>query len=524
VLKDKLSLFFLALLVLMGGNFIFWGLDYTNHSHVTLFLLAAAFGLFMAFNIGGNDVANSFGTSVGAGTLSIRQALAVAAIFEVSGAVIAGGAVTDTIRSGIVDLSTMIESPSFDPMDFVYIMMSALLAAGVWLLIATKSGWPVSTTHSIVGGIVGASLTLGVIASGAAEAYNLVQWGKIGTIALSWVISPLLGGLAAYLLFSAIKKYVLDYNEQAKVDLKSIKEEKKRYKEEHKTSFERLTELQQISYTQAMARDGALMDVQGTVSDEDFESDYYREMYRIERKRDEVRAHKALETYVPMLAAIAALIISSMVIYKGLHNMKLGLSQIDNLLIMLMVAAGVWMAIFILARTLKGGSLDRSSFLLFSWMQVFTASAFAFSHGSNDIANAMGPFAAVLDVLHSGEINAKAPVPPVAMVSFGIALIAGLWFIGKEVIATVGTHLTKMHPASGFAAELSAAGVTMFASGMGIPVSSTHILVGAVLGIGLVNKAANWDLMKPIALAWVITLPAAAILAALCFVVLRAVF
>ncbi len=524
MLKDKLSIFFVLLLLLTAGGFLYWGLGYTSYSHVVLFVLATVFGLFMAFNIGGNDVANSFGTSVGAGTLTIKQALAVAAIFEVSGAMIAGGAVTDTVRSGIVNLSTLIAEPSFDAMDFVYIMMAALLAAGGWLLIATKRGWPVSTTHSIVGGIVGASVTLGFIASGAASAFSLVQWGKIGSIALSWVVSPVLGGLVSYILFFNIKKFILQYNEQAQTQLKEIKEEKKRFKEEHRTAFDRLTEIQKISYTQAMARDGALVDLDETVTEDDYESDYYKQMHRIEKKREQVDAHKALENYVPMLAAIGSMVITAMLLYKGLKHVDLQLTQMNNLLITLMVAASVWMALKILARTLKGGSLERSTFLLFSWMQVFTASGFAFSHGSNDIANAIGPFAAVLDVLHSGEINPEAPVPSVAMLAFGIALIAGLWFIGKDVIATVGTHLTKMHPASGFSAELSAAAVVMVASSLGIPVSSTHILVGAVLGIGLVNKAANWDLMKPIAAAWVITVPAAAVLASLVFVILRSLF
>jgi PiT family inorganic phosphate transporter len=273
-----------------------------------------------------------------------------------------------------------------------------------------------------------------------------------------------------------------------------------------------------------MARDGALVDLDSRVTPEEFESDYYRDLHHIESKRDQIDAHKALQVYVPLLAAFGAMVITAMLLFKGLKHMHLHLSNIDNYLIMLMVGAAVWMAIYILARTLRGGSLDRSTFLLFSWMQVFTAAGFAFSHGSNDIANAIGPFAAVLDVLHTNGISAQAPVPPIAMLSFGIAMIAGLWFIGKHVIATIGTHLTKMHPASGFAAELSAASVVMIASALGIPVSSTHILVGAVLGIGIVNKAANWELMKPIALAWVITLPASAILAVISFLVLRAVF
>ena len=189
-----------------------------------------------------------------------------------------------------------------------------------------------------------------------------------------------------------------------------------------------------------------------------------------------------------------------------------------------MIAAVVWMAVFIFARSLKRQDLSRSTFLLFSWMQVFTASAFAFSHGSNDIANAIGPFIAVLDVLKTNEIAAESSVPLAVMVAMGIALISGLWFVGRYVIKTVGSGLTEMHPASGFSAELSAAAVVMTSSLLGLPVSSTHILIGAVLGVGIVNKAANWNLMKPIAAAWVITLPASAVVAAVTVSILRVVF
>ena len=157
-------------------------------------------------------------------------------------------------------------------------------------------------------------------------------------------------------------------------------------------------------------------------------------------------------------------------------------------------------------------------------MQVFTASSFSFSHGANDIANAMGPFAAILEVLHNGVVGDQASIPPIAMITFAVALISGLWFIGKEVMKTVGTHLTRMHPASGFSAELSATAVVLLASVSGIPVSSTHILIGAVLGIGLVNQKTNWQLMKPIALAWIVTLPAAATMSSITFIILRHVF
>jgi len=156
-------------------------------------------------------------------------------------------------------------------------------------------------------------------------------------------------------------------------------------------------------------------------------------------------------------------------------------------------------------------------------MQVCTASGFAFNHGSNDISNAVGPFAVVFDILCNSDVH-NTPVPMIAMVAFGVALCAGLWFVGKEVIQTVGKNLTEIHPASGFYAELSAAAVVMLATVFGIPVSSTHIFVGAVLGIGVVNRSTNWRLMRPIALAWFVTLPVSATLGAIIFIILRAVF
>lgn len=499
-------------------GFMIWGHDYVDGSKPILLGAAILFALFMAFNIGGNDVANSFGTSVGAGTLSMKQALVVAAIFEVSGAILAGGEVTDTVRSGIVDLDAI---DGLDPMEFVYIMMSSLLGAAIWLLVATRMGWPVSTTHSIVGGIVGAALTVGFVTG--KGGWNMVQWGEIGTIAISWVLSPVLGGLAAFILFKWIKTSILVYNEEADQKLREIKTRRAELRQEHKTRFARLNELQQISYTNAMARDAAL------VAEEDFdpdqlESEYYRDLYNLNKDMDDVKAHRALESWVPVLAAIGAIIISAMVMFKGLKHTGLDFSVLQNLLVMGMVGAVVWMAVFIFARSLKKKSLAKSTFLLFSWMQVFTASAFAFSHGSNDIANAIGPFAAVIDVLKTGQVSDEAAVPVAVMIAMGVALISGLWFIGRFVIQTVGSGLTQMHPSSGFAAELAAAGVVMGSSILGLPVSSTHILIGAVLGVGIVNKAANWNLMKPIALAWVITLPAAAVIAAITVSVLRVVF
>lgn len=505
-----------GLLAISALAFGLWSFGYVGRPSIIL-ATAIALGLFMAFNIGGNDVANSFGTSVGAKTLSMKQALLVAAIFEVSGAILAGGEVTDTVRSGIVDLGAV----QLDPIDFVFIMMSSLFGAALWLLIATKFGLPVSTTHSIVGAIVGASLTLGFITDQGSLA--MVQWDGIRDIAISWVLSPVLGGIVAFLLFNAIQRHILLYNEKAEQRLRELNAARMAEGEKQKREFSRLTELQQVAYTNKLIRDSELAK-NPDISPDQLESDYYKALKKIDKQVDDVQSHRALMIGVPLIGSVGAVVIVSMLLFKGLANLNLGLDTVSIVLILLMVGSIVWLALSMFANTMRGQQLSKASFRLFSWMQVFTASAFAFSHGSNDIANAVGPFAAILDVLRTEQIAEKAVVPTPVMFAFGIALVAGLWFIGRSVIRTVGEGLTKIHPASGFAAELSAAAVVMLASVFGLPVSSTHILIGAVLGVGLVNRAANWRLMRPIFLAWIITLPVAAVLGAAGLVALRAVF
>ena len=320
-----------------------------------------------------------------------------------------------------------------------------------------------------------------------------------------------------------MKKHVLDYNDDIERQLKEIKAEKKAYKEEHRLRFEALPEQERLEAASAMARDAQIY---GEIDFDpnELESAYYKGLHNIDQRKNNIDAYKALHSWVPLISSLGGMMIASMLIFKGLKNLNLGMSELASYLTILMIGAGIWLATFIYAKTLKRKDLSKSTFLMFSWMQVFTAAGFAFSHGANDIANAIGPFAAIMDVLRTDEIGVSAPVPPVVLLTFGIALIVGLWFIGKEVIATVGTNLAEMHPSSGFTAELAAASVVMAASLLGLPVSSTHILVGAVLGIGLVNRNANWKAMKPIALAWVITLPAASVLSIGCFLILRAIF
>lgn len=517
------NVFFALLMVVMSIYFVYWGLDYTNYQQVALFLVASFFGIFMAFNIGGNDVANSFGTSVGAGTLTVTQALAVAAIFEVSGAVLAGAAVTDTIRSGIVDISDLGVSPN----QFIYLMLSALIAAAFWLLFATKKGLPVSTTHAIIGGIVGSSIVLGINMGGTELAFSTVKWSKIAEIAVSWVASPVLGGIFAYLLYGLIKKHILSYNDKAEAEVKELRAERKLLRAQNDDYIQSLSLDEQNHYNTLINRDQeTAKDPQASV--DEFVTDYYKKLHLLDNRLDGIDTLKALQMWVPLIAGLGAMLMTAMVVFKGLKHTGLDLSTLHATLVMGMIGAIVWLTAFVYTKSIRGKhkrqDLSKATFIMFSWMQVFTACAFAFSHGSNDIANAVGPFVAIMDVIKENAIATKATVPAPVMVTFGVALVVGLWFIGKEVIQTVGTNLTKMHPASGFAAELAAAAVVMGASSLGIPVSSTHILVGAVLGIGMVNKNTNWKLMRPIGLAWVITLPVSALISALAYMALTSLF
>ncbi|HEF2525008.1 TPA: inorganic phosphate transporter [Campylobacter jejuni] len=497
--KDNLIAF--VIFIISTIAFVIWGFGYISQHQLILFILASIFGIFMAFNIGGNDVANSFGTSVGAKTVTIKQALIIAAVFELSGAIFAGAEVTKTIRSGIV-----IFPNSLDPMLFVIIMLAALLSSGVWIFIATKKGLPVSTTHSIVGGIVGASIMMGLLKFDGIQTLSMVKWNEILRIAISWVASPLLGGIVAYIIYSYIDKKILKPSEKLNDDLKNIKKERKKFKEEYFLNLKTKSQEEQIKELSAIALD-----------EEEQENNFYRnKMKEFKDQEKDIDIYSILKTHMPIIACIAAAIISAMFLFKGLNNVST-LDILQNFWIIGIIGTISYVVTFAIVKIVKKTELNKTTDRIFSWFQIFTASSFAFSHGANDIANAIGPFAAILDVLKNGTINTTSPVPFAALAMFGVALVVGLWFLGKEVITTVGSKLATIRPTTGFSAELGASIVILLATQFGIPVSSTHILIGAILGIGVYNKNANWIMMKPIGLAWIITLPAAGIMAALVF-------
>ena len=414
-----------------------------------LLVLACLFGFFMAWGVGANDVANAMGTSVGSRALTLKQAILVAMIFEFLGAYLAGGEVTSTIRQGIIDAESMEGRPEL----MVYGMLSALLAAGTWLMIASIKGWPVSTTHSIIGAIVGfAAVGIGVEA---------VHWAKVGTIAASWLVSPLLAGTISYGLFMSVKILILD-------------------------------------------------------TEDPF--------------------HRA-KKFIPVYMWMVGFMISMVTLVKGLKHVGLDLdlglgSNFANALPVAvftgLLVAGIGSLLLRRIKELPNqehryANVER----VFGILMIFTACAMAFAHGSNDVANAVGPLAAVANtVLSGGIISSQAPLPWWILMVGALGIVVGLVTYGWKVILTVGRKITELTPSRGFAAELGAASTVVLASGTGLPISTTHTLVGAVLGVGFARgiAALNLRTIGTIFMSWVITLPAGAGLAILFFFMFKGMF
>lgn len=412
-----------------------------------LVVLGCVFGFFMAWGVGANDVSNAMGTSVGSRAITIRQAILIAAVFEFGGAWLAGGEVTATIRSGIIDVELFSRHPDL----LVLGMISSLLAAGIWLLMATARGWPVSTTHSIVGAIVGFA-AVGV-------SVEAVVWGKVFSIMTSWVISPLFAGIFSYLLFVSVQKLIL-------------------------------------------GRD-----------------DPFRQAKR----------------FVPYYMFYVGAMVSMVTLTKGLSHVGIDMTLGESMLLSCVIGLVVMgIGIVLLARVQPDAELEKRSRFrfanverVFAVLMVFTACSMAFAHGSNDVANAVGPLAAIVSVVRSGgSIEANSPLSSWILLLGAVGIVAGLATFGYRVIATIGEKITELTPSRGFAAELGAASTVVIASGMGLPVSTTHTLVGAVLGVGLARGigALNLRVIGGILMSWLVTLPAGAILSIVFFLLLRALF
>ena len=389
--------------------------------------IAGALALYMAWAIGANDVANAMGTSVGSGALTVWGAILVAAIFEFAGAFFAGGHVTDTVRKGMLDVSLV------DRDQLIYGMLGSLAAAGTLLVGATRFGLPVSTTHAIVGAIVG----FGVVSVGP----EVVNWGKIGQIVLSWLTSPLIAGVFAFVIFQITRAKVLD-------------------------------------------------------------------------TKDPVAQIRKLG---PIFFFLVFFIIGLVTLFKGLKPLKLNLELTEALMGSILLGfIGAGVGVFFIRRVELGQEDPKHRFSrvekIFVVLQILTACAIAFAHGSNDVANAIGPLAAISSAISGADLGGKASVSPWMLAIGGIGIVFGLATWGYRVMETVGKRITERTPSRGFAAQLAAATTIVVASRLGIPVSTTHTLVGAVLGVGLARGISALDMrvVGKIIASWVATLPIAA--------------
>ena len=411
----------------------------------TLFIiLTAVFGLLMAFGIGANDVSNAMGTSVGSGTITAKQAILIAMVFEFAGAYLAGGEVTETIKSGIIDPTQFSATPDV----LVLGMMGALLSAGVWLLLASFMGWPVSTTHSIIGAIIGfACVTVGTQA---------VEWSSIQGIVASWFVTPIISGVIAYTIFTSTQKFIFDTD----TPLENAKK------------------------------------------------------------------------YGPYYMGLTAFILTIVTITKGLKHVGLHLTTTETVIVSSLISLASIIFCYFYFRSesfknrIQGGTFGGVE-KVFSILMLLTACSMAFAHGSNDVANAIGPLSAVVSIVeHNGEIVSKTHLVWWILPLGATGIVIGLAVMGYKVMGTIGTGITDLTPSRGFSAEFATAITVVVASGTGLPISTTQTLVGAVLGVGFARgiAALNLTVIRNIFASWVITLPAGAFFSIIFYYLLSAIF
>ena len=380
--------------------FVWASLTHSEVQNNSFLIIGAVFGAYMAMNIGANDVANNVGPAVGSGALTMFLAIVIAAVFEGAGALIAGGEVVKTIKKGIIDPG-MIQNPEI----FIWAMTAALLSAAVWLNFATYIGAPVSTTHSIVGGVMGAGI--------AAAGFGIVAWGTMGKIAASWIISPILGGVIAASFLFFIKSKII-------------------------------------------------------------------------HKKDMLSSAKKV---VPFLIAIMAMAFSTYLILKGVKKIV----KVD-FLTALAIGTAFAVVTYYTIKPIIAKAADKLEHTrvgvnsLFTIPLIFAAALLSFAHGANDVANAIGPLAAINDAVMSGGISTKAEIPLWVMSVGAIGIAVGLALYGPKLIKTVGSEITELDQIRAFSIAMAAAITVIIASQLGLPVSSTHIAVGGVFGVGFLRE------------------------------------
>lgn len=463
---------------------------------IVLLVLILLAGFYMAWNIGANDVSNAMGTSVGSGALTLMKAVVIAGVLEFCGAFFLGSNVSQTVQSGIID-------PSFfadDQRSLMFGMLSALLSTAIWLQVASYFGWPVSTTHAIIGAIIGFGAMVGGV--------NAVHWSEIGRIASSWVISPALSALFAYIIFSVLQRKVLFALNPIKASRKLI-------------PF--MVAAMLITFTLSIFASG---------------------MGHIQLN---LKQTLALAGVIGLLGYIIARVILKLAGHvegiqgnsaQHVYSLRKALKHLNRVK---MTAKGEKREA--LAKThedvkaLLNQATKESDFYarstdyqvvekMFAMLQILSASYVAFAHGANDVANAIGPVAAALDILRNGHLSVTSNIPTWLLAMGGIGIVIGLATWGWRVMETIGKKITALTPTRGFAAEFGAAITILFASKLGLPISTTHCIVGAVLGVGLAKgiSALNLRTLRDIVLSWIVTIPSSAIVCILLYYLLKVIF
>lgn len=456
-------------------------------------------GFYMSWNIGANDVANAMGTSVGSGALTLRRAVIIAAVLEFCGAYFFGAQVSETMQSGLIDVQ-MFQS---EPMQLAYGMLASLIAAGAWLQIASYNGWPVSTTHTIVGALIGFGVLIGGI--------DAVHWSIIVSIVASWLISPLMGGILAFLTFSFFRKVILYSHSPlntaktiapliifAVVFLLSVIMFKTGFKNIHHN----MSSLQIVvigAITGAAAALISYMLIRKYAPKTDFQNTTSIDSGFI-TSLDKVKKHLAR--------------MFSLSSGEPQHLVKNLIQQTDNL------------SNIVKNKTEVPASEYKAVEKIFAVLQICSASMMAFAHGSNDVSNAIGPLVGAFTIIQNNAIVPNAIIPPWALALGGFGIVVGLATWGWRVIETIGKKLTELTPSRGFSAEISTAVTILIASNLGLPVSTTHTLVGAVLGVGMARgiEALNLGMAKEILVSWIVTVPAGAVITVFFYYIIKFIF
>jgi len=442
-------------------------------------------GFYMAWNIGANDVANAMGTSVGSGALTLRQAVLVAAVLEFSGAFFFGSAVSETIQTGIIDPNSF----ASQPLTLACGMLACLIAAGVWLQIASYYGWPVSTTHTIVGAVIGFGLVFG--------GTDAIQWNNVSYIASSWLVSPLLGGVLAFLLFSLLKKVIF----RAKDPIGACK---------------RIAPVL-VAMMVAIVLPMLLFSHSGKYEPSFLQGVFiclasgaisaYLSLLALRRTfvKGRSAAHPQMVVMAQMESAQHALLQATPLLPLSMQEKLCNLTEeIDNL----KHEAKLQLSESVPDTHAQHMLVEK----VFGFLQIMSACMMAFAHGTNDVSNAIGPLAAAISILQNGKLVLNEAIPTWVFALGASGIVIGLATWGWRVIETIGKKITELTPTRGFAAEFGTALTIILASRLGMPVSTTHTLVGAVIGVGIGGGmgALNLNVAKEIFISWVVTIPAGA--------------